>query len=72
MSTGSTSSAMRGRRAAGDLELFVEVRILHEDLEHEAVLLRFGQRIGAFLLDRVLRRQHEERIGQLDAARGRP
>ena len=28
-------------------------------------MLRFGQRIGAFLLDRVLRGQHEERIGQL-------
>jgi hypothetical protein len=34
---------------------------LTRDLEHEAVELRLGQRIGAFLLDRVLRRQHEER-----------
>ena len=58
-------STGRGRRAAGDLELFVEVRIVHEHLEHEAVLLRLGQRIGAFLLDRVLRGQHEERIGEL-------
>ena len=33
------------------------------DEEHEAVELRLGQRIGAFLLDRVLRRQHEERLG---------
>ena len=45
---------------------------LHEDLEHEAVLLRFGQRIGAFLLDRVLRGQHEERIARACAARGPP
>ena len=34
------------------------------DLEHEPVELRFGQRIRAFELDRVLRREHEERIGQ--------
>jgi hypothetical protein len=32
--------------------------------EHEAVELGLGQRIGAFLLDRVLRREHEERLGQ--------
>ena len=45
---------------------------LHEDLEHEAVLLGFGQRIGAFLLDRVLRGQHEERVVEAvaDAADG--
>ena len=49
----------------GDLELLVEARVLHEDLEHEAVLLGLGQRIGPFLLDRVLRGQHEERVGQL-------
>ena len=34
------------------------------DVEHEAVELRFRQRIGALLLDRVLRGQHEERLGQ--------
>ena len=65
MSTGSTWSLCTRGRAAGDLELLVEARIGHEHLEHEAVLLRLGQRIGAFLLDRVLRGQHEERIGQL-------
>ena len=32
------------------------------DLEHEAVELGFGQRIGAFLLDGVLRGQHEKRL----------
>ena len=42
--------------------------IVDEHVEHEAVELRFGQRIGAFLLDRVLRGQHEERLGQRDAA----
>ena len=54
----------RRRRSPHHLELLGEVRILHEHLEHEAVLLGLGQRIGAFLLDRVLRGQHEERIGQ--------
>ena len=53
-----------GGRSSGDLELLVEARVANEDLEHEAVLLRLGQRIGAFLLDGVLRRQDEERIGQ--------
>ncbi len=48
-----------------DAELLLFLGIVHEDVEHEAVLLRFGQRIGAFLLDGVLRGQHEERVGQL-------
>ena len=33
-------------------------------VEQEAVELGFGQRVGAFLLDGVLRGQHEERHGQ--------
>ena len=53
-----------GRRALDDFQLFVLVRIIDEHHEQEAVELRFGQRIGALLLDRVLRGQHEERIGQ--------
>ena len=41
---------------------FVAVRRIADlDLEQEAVELRLGQRIGALGLDRVLRRQHEER-----------
>ena len=47
VSTGSIASIMVAGRAAGDLELLLEVRIAHEDLEHEAVLLGLGQRIGA-------------------------
>jgi hypothetical protein len=38
--------------------------VVHADVEHEAVELGLGQRVGALLLDRVLRRQHEERVGQ--------
>ena len=40
-------------------------RRLDKALEHEAVHLRLGKRVGAFLLDRVLRGEHEERLGQL-------
>ena len=47
------------------VELLLEVRIADEHFEHEAILLGLGQRIGAFLLDGVLRGQHEERVGQL-------
>ena len=38
----------------------------HVQLEHEAVDLRLGQRIRPFLLDGVLRGEHEERLGQLE------
>ena len=48
------------------------VGIIDLDVEHEAVELRFGQRIGSFLLDRVLRGDDEERIGQLRTSPGRP
>ena len=41
------------------------VRIGDDDMHQEAVELRFRQRIGAFLLDRVLGRQHHEEIGHL-------
>ena len=40
------------------------VRVADDDLHHETVHLRFGQRIRAFLLQRVLRGEHEEWIGQ--------
>ncbi len=36
-------------------------KIVEHRVEQEAIELRFGQRIGAFQLDGVLRRQHEER-----------
>ena len=37
------------------------VGIGHQNLHQEAVELRFGQRIGAFHFDRVLRGHHQER-----------
>ena len=33
-------------------------------LQHEAVELRFRKLIGAFLLERILRRQNQKRIGE--------
>ena len=40
----------RRRHAVEDFELFVAVGVADAQLEHEAVGLRLGQRVGAFLL----------------------
>ena len=64
-STRSIFGDVRRGRHLDDAELLLLLGVIDEDVEHEAVLLRLGQRIGAFLLDGVLRRQHEERVGQL-------
>ena len=40
------------------------VRIANDELEEEAVELRLGQRISSLLVNRVLRREHEERLDQ--------
>ena len=61
----SSGKVVAGRRAR-DLDLLVFRRVVELDQEHEPVELRFGQRIRAFLLDRVLRRQHEERRLELE------
>ena len=53
------------RRRPDDVDLLVVRRVLDDDVEHEAVELRFRQRIRAFELDRVLRREHVERLGEL-------
>ena len=50
------------RHAVEDRQLLFLVRIGQLQLEHEAVDLRFGQRIGSFLFDGVLRGQHQERL----------
>ena len=39
-------------------------RVADAQLQQEAVDLRLGQRVGALLLDRVLRGQHQERVRQ--------
>ncbi len=56
------------RRRPHDLELLVFRRMVDDDVEHEAIELRFRQRIGAFELDRVLRREHVERLLELIGA----
>ena len=60
-------------RAGGDdqhLPLGVVRRIVDIDLQQEAVELGFGQGIGAFLLQRVLGREHVERLGQVIGVAG--
>src|SRR3989454_220597 len=44
-----------------DFDLLLPRRIADIDLQQEPVDLRLGERIGAFVLDRILRRDHEER-----------
>ena len=41
------------------------IRIGDDDMHQETVELRFGQRISALLLDRVLGREHHEQAGHL-------
>ena len=65
MSTGLIVLHVRAGRRRDDLDLFFLARVADLQLEHEPVELRFRQRIRAFLLDRILRGEHEERLGQL-------
>ena len=53
------------RHAPDDLLFLVPVRVPDDDLHHETIDLRFGQRIGSLLLDRILRREDQERIGKI-------
>ena len=53
------------RGAVEDGRHLLAAGVVDDQLEEEAVELGFRQRIGAFLLDRVLRRHHEERLFQL-------
>jgi hypothetical protein len=52
-------------RALDDFQLFLGRGIIDPDMEHEPVELCLRQRVGAFLLDRVLRGEDEERRRQL-------
>ena len=54
----------RPRRAhpVEDAQLLVVGRIAHDDLHQEPVPLRLRQVVDALRLDRVLRRQHQERV----------
>ena len=52
------------------LDFFARARIADAQHHREAVQLRLGQRVDAFLLDRVLRRQHPERIVEREGGVG--
>ena len=53
------------RRRPDHAELLVVRRVVDDDVEHEAIELRFRQRVRAFELDRVLRGEHVERLVEL-------
>ena len=57
---------VRARDLLDDRQFLVGRRVIDDDVEHEPVELGLGQRVRAFLLDGVLRRQDEERLGQRD------
>ena len=62
-SSGNTFAHIAGFRPGGAFENFSELgrrRRHHQELKEKSVELRFGQRIGAFELDRILRRQNHE------------
>ncbi len=60
----------RPGRLRHDRDLVVLAEVVDDDVEHEAIELRLGQRIRAFELDRVLRGQHEERLVERIGAAG--
>src|SRR5438094_58193 len=53
-----------GRAHLHDGEFLFLARVANVDQKQEPVELRFGQRVGAFLFERVLRREDEERVRQ--------
>ena len=50
--------------ALEDLLLLGAGRVADLELQHEAVDLGLGERVGALLLDRILRREDEKRLGE--------
>ena len=50
--------------AAQDLLLLLFARIADVEADQESVELRFGKRIGAVQLDRILRRDHHKRLDE--------
>ena len=60
-STGATSGVCAVVVSRPGCAVHQRLLVADHDVEHEAVQLRFGQRMRAFLFDRILRRQHEQR-----------
>jgi hypothetical protein len=64
-SAGSAGTCARPVAACEQLALRSGIRIADLDCHQEAIELRLGQRVGADLLDGVLRGDDEKRVGQL-------
>ena len=45
------------------LFLVCDAGVTDVQAEHKTVELRFGQRVSAMMLNRILRRQHDKRLG---------
>ena len=63
MSTARRALRHLDRHAVDDGDLVLDRGVVDHELEQEAVDLRLGQGVGALGLDRVLRGEHEERLG---------
>src|SRR5215469_2925131 len=61
---GEVTGVEPGRVPGQDADLLVPAWHRYGQLDQEPVELRFGQRVGAFVLDRVLGGREQERIGQ--------
>ena len=59
--------AARFRHRFQNLPFLRARRITDFQFQHEAVHLRFGQRISSFLLNRILRRQNQKRFFELES-----
>ncbi len=68
--TGSSGASNASGRAQ-DRDFFIGAGIPDADIEKESIELRFRERIRPFLLDRILRREYEERLGQRHRPPGR-
>ena len=53
-----------GGGGQGDFHFLIPCRVIDINDEHEPVQLRFGKRVGAFVLDRILRGEHQKRLVQ--------
>ena len=70
-----TEEAMHGlffatRRTGDDGDFFVLAEVVDDDVQHEAVELCLGQRIGAFHLDWVLCGEHKEGLREMHRVSG--
>ena len=60
-------AGQRAGRPFDDLDLLIDRRVLHLQAEHEAIDLRFGERVRPFHFDRILRGDDVE--GRLELVR---